>query len=373
MFLTPENVVGYLVARGVLETEAVVSQNVSVTDSSRRNRNFKIELANRNGLFVKQIPAVFTETVGSIYREAACYDLGLSDPSFASLQPYIAPLVDYDPRQHTLTTELLPDAENLNVFHVRTKEFPAEIGAAQGIAMGAVHRAQAGVSDPTSIRAFPRMQPWVLTIAQTAESVFTNMGPATRDLVDILRRNPTLVRGLYALSTVWRQETLIHGDIKWDNFVLVRSDSDPAAPKLRMVDWELSDIGDSSWDAGCAFCCYLQHWLATMSADASCEETISLILKAPHRIESIWPALQALWKAYSQTRGFSQAEDWRELRRAAAFSAGRLVLTAFEMTIRMPNIPRTATLCLQLATAMMESPEIALRDILGFADRQGGN
>jgi len=298
--------------------------------------------------------------------------LAQSDESFASLAPYVAPLVDYDPAQHALTTEMLPDAENLNVYHARTNRFDASIGSALGKALGAVHRAQA--AQETSSPVFTGIRPWVLTIAQTAESVFTNMTPSTRELVGMLRRNAVLVYGLYSLDANWRRETLIHGDVKWDNFLRLTHTGNAAADwDLRIVDWELADIGDSGWDMGCALCCYVQHWLATLSADGSREDIAVLAGKAPIRIEAIWPALRALWRSYSEERRFSPQQDYVEVRRAAAFAAGRLVLTAFEMSMRSPAVPRTAVLCLQLATAMLGAPEIGMYEILGLTRQEAIN
>ena len=98
-----------------------------------------------------------------------------------------------------------------------------------------------------------------------------------------------------------------------------------------------------------------------------------MILKAPHRVESIWPAIRSLWHAYSQKRGFQLDEAGREMRAAANFAAARLVLTAFEMSIRMPNVTRTSAVALQLATAMMAAPDIAVRDILGLTQAEKPN
>jgi thiamine kinase-like enzyme len=370
MFLTADNIIHYLFARDLLDPEEMVT-SASVINASRRNRNFRVELEGRTGLFVKQVPAVFTETTGSIRREAYCYNHGRSDPSFAPLRPYIPFFLDYDPRQHTLTVELLPTTENLNAFHARIKDFPENVAQAVGRSLGTIHNGQICPTE-VSKEIFPRSAPWVLNIAQTAESVFTNMSASTRTLVDILRGNPVLVQGLYGLAVIWRQETLIHGDIKWDNF-LVANDGKLSWPDLRVVDWELADIGDSAWDVGCAFACYVQNWLATLGADGNSEDISDLIIRAPHRISAIWPAIRSLWEAYAQARRFSPAQKDREMRLAATFAAGRLVLTAFEMSIRMPDITRTSLLALQLATAMMTAPETALVEILGLTQKAGQN
>lgn len=368
MFLTVENVHHYLLARGLLNPEDVVRGGLTIQDSGRRNRNFKIHLENRAGLFVKQVPGVFTETVSSVYREALCYDLAETDPAFASLRPFVAKLYDYDPRIHAIISELIPECENLNQLHVQLAYFPPNIGTALGRALGTIHGAAGQMlANVDNLKAFPRMQPWVLTIAQNAESVFSNMSEGMRQLVGLIRQNMVLVTGLQGLSAGWRYEAFIHGDIKWDNFLLNKSrvESD-IEPELRIIDWELSDVGDPGWDIGCAFGAYLQHWLVSLMADTSQQDTTTLILNAPHKLDSLWPAIHSLWKAYTEARGLNENEASLELYRVAAFTAGRLVLTAFEIINRMPQVSRSAVLCLDLATMMFTYPQRAMYEVLGF-------
>jgi|ERR1035437_1442084 hypothetical protein len=371
MFLTSENVVHYLLFRGLVESQEVAGCGLTIQNEGRRNRNFKILIDGKSGLFIKQVPGVFAETTNSIFREALCCDLAESDSRFSSLRPYIARLIDYDPQRHTLTTECLPPCDNLSAFHLRTRSFSEGLAAAFGRALGEIHASSEAVSSPNGA-AFPRIPPWVLTIARTAETVFHNMNPATKALVSMLRANTVLVVGLHALGANWRTDTLIHGDVKWDNFLVLRNSLDGGDPQIRIVDWELADLGDASWDVGCAFCAFLQHWLVTMSAEASSLDTRTLVENAPHRLEETWTALKALWRAYTIARGFTTVQAAAELRRAVGFTAARLVLTAFEITMRMPEVSRTPTLCLELATSILACPEWALGGVFGFSANATG-
>ena len=80
---------------------------------------------------------------------------------------------------------------------------------------------------------------------------------------------PEFHAALDELRGEWRQDALIHGDMKWDNCVMPRHD-DPAraAEGLKIVDWELADIGDGCWDVGAVFQAYLAHWILTMRIPA---------------------------------------------------------------------------------------------------------
>lgn len=54
---------------------------------------------------------------------------------------------------------------------------------------------------------------------------------------------PQLPEALDSLLSSWQFETLIHGDMRWEN-CLVRTDRDT----IHFVDWELANLGDGAWD-----------------------------------------------------------------------------------------------------------------------------
>jgi Phosphotransferase enzyme family len=59
-----------------------------------------------------------------------------------------------------------------------------------------------------------------------------------------------LRRAAAAVSRVWTANALIHGDIKAEHcYVAWREDG---SVDLRVIDWELSGIGDPAWDVACA-------------------------------------------------------------------------------------------------------------------------
>jgi hypothetical protein len=104
MHLNVGNLAHFLIGRGLLNTEAIVTGKFTIVDSSRRNRNFKVACDDRPGLFVKHSRQVQAGAAISLRREAACYELAIDDPVLNRLMPR---LMSYDADRNVLITELL--------------------------------------------------------------------------------------------------------------------------------------------------------------------------------------------------------------------------------------------------------------------------
>lgn len=365
MFLTAENLLHYLLSRGSLSAADLVDGDCLVADAGRRNSNFKVHQGAARGLFVKQVRFAVPETIESIYREAVIYELGRRGGAFAALSALAPRLVDYDPKRHVLTVELWPRAENLNEHHARVGGFPAPVGRLQGGALARVHRDAAGMlACSAELTPFPRAAPWVLSIAHKAETVMPSMSGGMRQLVAALRGSPALVAGLDALHAAWQPRWLTHGDIKWDNFLLVDPAAEPA--ELRLIDWELADVGDADWDVACVLAAYVQSWLFSVPVDPSQPDPAVMIPHAPRPIEAIRPAVAAFWEEYARAAGLERPEAHRRLRRAVRYTGGRLVLAAFELLNGATHLTPTAALLLRVAEAIFTSPEEAAHDLYGL-------
>ena len=102
MYLTASNVVHYLLGRELITSDSVVDGDFVVAEAGRRNRNYKVIRRENPGLFIKQIAASQTQAVMTLQREAMCYELARSAPSFATLAALTPALVDYDAGRHVL-------------------------------------------------------------------------------------------------------------------------------------------------------------------------------------------------------------------------------------------------------------------------------
>jgi len=359
MHLNVANLAYYLIGRGLLDTGAVVAGDLTILDSSRRNRNFKVIRNDGAGLFVKQMREMQPDAMLTLRREAACYELARGDASLSRLMPR---LVAYDADRHVLIVDLLADADSLYEYHTREKSFPIEIGRLLGEGLGLYHAHADRLLRSEQLQAlFARQVPVILMLERGGHSMlgqFGNIGPAVSSLI---QQHPDFRALLSALGTEWRFDSLIHGDMKWDN-VLVFS----AGERLdfRIVDWELADIGDAAWDVGAVLQSFLTAWIMSMPI-ASGLPPAAYIGMAAQPLDRMHPVLHAFWEAYVARRDFDAARQRSELERCMRFGAARLAWAAVEQRLYAPQLDLSGSAMLQVSLNILKNPARAVSELLG--------
>ncbi len=362
MYLTAPNLLYYLRSRGLVSAENVISDGFVVIESRRRNRNYRVRRGEQSPLFVKQVPMAVQETMSSLKREAECYRLAKEHPDFTPLLPFVPHLIDYNAANHTIVTEFLPGAENLNEFYTRVGSFPERLAGLIGKALSECHRWSSKiVPSLDAAKVFPRTTPWMFTFLQNAETTMPAMSEGTKQAVALMRQHPEFVSGLAAMKTGWLQLCLIHGDIKWDNFLTTEH-----GDTLKIIDWELADIGDPSWDIAGVLAAYLQTFiLAEAGFPAMTQGPAQL---ASRRLQDLWPAIGAFWTEYASGMHWTSEQANMELARAVYFCAGRLLLTGIEMHINAPYVYQVLHGLIRYAAQIFNNPYQAGKDLFGISD-----
>jgi hypothetical protein len=356
MPLASRKLVQYLLDIGAVDVEAVVGGDLMVVDCTRRHRNHKILRRGGAGCFVKQARPDQPLSDQSLHREAVCGWLVREDERFAALRPLLPQWRAYDATRRLLVTELLPESENLAERHARLGGFPAETATMLGQALG---RAHAGVSLPPAgapgTEVFPRALPWVLTMHTLADSQFERMSGGHAQILGLVRRHAEFPAALESLRQGWRHDGLIHGDMKFENCLVLTG----GEPQLRIVDWELADFGDTLWDVGGVLQAYLNTWVLSMpefdEADAE-----RLMRHAQHPLEALQPAMQAFWQAYVALRPEAELDP------CVQYAAARMIQTVYEHMAQASQLTRGGLRMLQLSMNMLTRPNDAIRDLLGW-------
>jgi Phosphotransferase enzyme family len=358
MHLTAANLAHFLMGRGLLSADAIVASDVLVLDSSRRNRNFKAIQSRGPSLFVKQMREMQADAMLTLRREAACYQFARNDPALSRLMPR---LIRYDANWHVLIIELLPNAESLSDYHARHKAFPPEIGRMLGEGLGIYHAHADVLLKSKELKAlFARQVPVILRLERGGHAAlghFGRIGPALSALIQQHQEFQTL---LDALGAEWRFDSLIHGDMRWDNVLVF-----PAQGGLdfRVVDWEMADFGDAAWDVGAVLQSFLAVWIQSMPI-ASGLPPEAYISMATQPLETMRPVLGTFWEAYARTRGFGEDQRKHELERCMRFGAARLVWAAVEQRLYAPQLDPAAAALLQVSLNVLKDPARAVKDLL---------
>jgi len=367
MILSSRTLPHYLVDRGLIPATAVVDGDYSAREMSRRNRNFRVTAGAGPGLFVKQPGDWEPFSTDTLRREATTYLLARDDPDFQALAEMMPRFVDWDAAHYVLTIELLPAGESLAEHHARTGRFPARIARRLGELLGRYHRhAGSAPRDGARGAVYPRGIPWILNVVHHNPSHVGQVSAGNHALVEMLGRYPAFAPALDAVRDGWRRDALIHGDMKWENCLLLSAD-DAAVPELRIVDWELADFGDACWDVGSVFQAYLASWILSIRDAGARAESLASLASIP--IEQMQPGIRAFWSTYVATLGLDARAADERLRRSMLFAAARLIQTAWEHTAYLPHVPPHVLLMMQVAMNILTRPDDAVRHLLGFAER----
>ena len=364
MFLTASNMAHYLLARGTIPPAVVVDGDFMVVEAGRRNRNYKIIRRDGSGLFVKQIKEIEPMAISTMQREAACYRMSQKS-GYEALAGLMPSFVDHDASRHCLTISLLPGGENLTEFHARKKTFPAEIGRLLGAALGSYHQTLRGKTLQTEdLSSFPRMVPWILSFHQNSMQAGNTLSGGVQQLGALIRQYPDLQQNLARLAQGWRYDSIIHGDMKWDNCVVYPGPGGEIA--IRIIDWELVDYGDASWDTGAVLQAYLTSWIYSMPLYHDFNPT-SFVDKAIYPLEGMYPSIHAFWRSYVQTAGIDKSQAYAYLLRCIEYGAARMVQTVFESLYYSPVMTNHAATLLQVSQNILRNPRQAASALYGFS------
>jgi hypothetical protein len=337
-----------------------------IADASRRNRNFKIIRRNSQGYFVKQIQNWDPQTVATLASEATCYRLARSGPEFAALARLVPRDFLYDTQRHVLVTELLNGGESLSDHHRRLNGFPLEPARLLGEYFGRLHREEAApIGQHPELAAFRRQHAWILSAHQHGAQLFNALSAANAQLLNIVQSYPDFQRTLDELRQEWRADRLMHGDVKWDNCVVYPAKPGDSTLALKVVDWELADIGDTRWDVGALLQAYIAFWVFSMRISGDMPPA-QYADTAQYPIESMQPSIRAFWQSYVAARGLDRTAAAALLAVSMKFGAARMIQSAYEVMQFSPQILPHALCLLQVSFNILREPQEAVTHLLGL-------
>lgn len=361
MFLLASDIPPFLLSRDLLKAADIAGDQLRVREVRRRNRSFRVSGVDGPGLFIKQVAASAPDLAGSIGREAALHRLAATSPDLSALRGATVRLRSFEERRHTLVFDLFEDADTLDASYRRVRRLDPAVLAQLGASLAAIHtQAQPLATQVADSIAAPCLPPWILTIGRRDVPVF---GQGGANLVSSVRATPAILQGLEAALAQWRPRTLIQGDMKWDN-ILVRAAADGTI-ELRIVDWELADIGDPIWDQAGALAGFYSSWLVEdgglpwMTNPPAAPRRPEPVPLAP--LQSMWPSMAAFWQA-------ATGGNWQDIdsvRPVLPYLGARLLQSAMESTFTSPTVPPLAAELVNLAGLAFADPDRFLTEFAG--------
>jgi len=369
--LSVDNAASFLLECGLIDNTWIIDGDLTVRSVVRRNRNLKVEGPAGTGFLIKQSDDLTEAGRDTLRCEASFHRFCREEPAVAEMVRSIPRLLFDDAEEAVLVFELVPDAVSLwSRSEVEDSLALAALGARSlGWTLGTLHRVfspSAWVQDPR-LAWLVRALPWVLMIHRPGPAMLADLSAANFQMVRVLQTQDGVSEHLDHLCRQWRPTAVIHGDIKFDN-VLIRPSRvghEPAPVELWIADWETVRFGDPAWDLAGALQDFLVLWVSSMplSVDLTVEE---MIAQARVPLGKLRSAMRALWSGYREGAGLGPAEADGFLLRSVAFSAVRLIQSAFELSHAADRLAGSSVILLQISANLMEEPELGQIQLYGI-------
>jgi hypothetical protein len=131
------------------------------------------------------------------------------------------------------------------------------------------------------------------------------------------------------------------------------------------VDWELVQLGDPAWDLAGLLQDFILLWVTSMTVTPGAT-TEMLAASARLPLAELQRAIRAFWKSYRAAADLPPEGAARLITRAVAFSAARLIQSAYEMGAVTPALAPASVLLLQVSANLLRDPEAGQVQLYGL-------
>ena len=356
-----DSVIPFLLDRNLITLDAIVSNDVSVVAEPRRNRNFRVEVAD-SGYFIKHPEKLSAGSLQSTANEAKFLLYAASIDGTAAR--FLPTLVLEDSELHLTVLELLPRHQTLWAYFetFQYPQFPIRLCANVGRALGELHAVLANVgpshAPPAWLKSTP---PWVGHIHMPAISMLSSLTPGAEEVISIVQKSDVMGAALDQIPKLWKPHSIIHGDIKADN-ILLEPDCD-----FRFVDWEMAQLGDPAWDVAGFIQELVMVWLMQFARMPSADVQTALDeAKLPWAVVRL--AIQRFWRAYLEYAGVAASQRKGVATTVTHYVAARMIQTAYEATMSRWPMSAPVVLCMQICDNILADVRHAARNFLGLIE-----
>jgi hypothetical protein len=359
MLLTEHNICYYLLEKGMIDLPAIVLGKFTARRSDSRNNNFIINKEYDNHkYFIKQVKAKDTEKIETLGVEANCYQLAATDAQYKALKDYLPKFYYFDPHSYVLIIEQVKDAFSVRDYYFQMPDFKNNLPQLMADSLASYHKVINPQVQQPGFPFFRQQKPWIFTVATSPPLLLAEASPSVeQQIIQLIFKNTEFVQLLALVEKEWLPQSLVHNDVKFDNFLLNYDFENNKINTIKQIDWELADLGDPLWDVAAIFQNYLFLWIST---DVPVQQNFKKI-----GLEEVQPCIDQFWKRYVQQMKL-QPNQQSSLIKAVKYVAFKLIHACFEMAPAASTLQPMSVKMLQMSFNILRSPENAAIYLFGI-------
>lgn len=359
---TLDNIHTLLFREQLLSPDELVLGEYDVTTINRRNRNLQITTGGDRNYLVKQVHDKTSEHAKTLKNELVFYK------HVEQHMPHVHtlfPKVQYaDEEEIILVLDFYKDASPLWRYYKERcpHDFPLTTAAATGRLLANFHKSFRDI-DIDALPFLSEEMPFVFHLHQPHPRILSFYGQGGYQLIEMIQQDEKLLAQWERANKEWQVNSLIHGDIKLDNVIVLPDEDANGSATVKLIDWEMLQYGDIAFDIAGALQDYIFLWLIMMPDADTAEE---MIKGAPYPFSALHEAINAYWKAYSHTADIDGDVAADLLSRAVFFAGFRALQTSFEIASKFDHIPAIAMILFNLGTSIVKDAEKAKELLFGL-------
>lgn len=350
--LTQSGVAHYLLSLGNVKPSDIVEGEFAVLDASRRNAVYVASAIGGPAYVVKLARA---HTAGTLAREAAVLRAFSTVPALRGTVPEV---VHEDREAACLVLRSPGDARGWSE-HQAARRFPRSAARSLGRALALLHELPLDDLQDLPVTA---NRLWGLTLPEPPHELLLDISAAAVDLLSRLQGHALLCERLLELQSAVAADALVHGDLRWDNCMLVAPPGGRRRTRVLLVDWELGGPGPAAFDIGTALAEYLSVWVGSIPMPDQ-HDPSRFVDHAGHPLAQMRPAIQDLWATYRAARTRPPA-----LTHVVALAGVRLLQTAIERARHSDELSAHSVVLAQLAVHLVGDPDGTAAALLGLRE-----
>ncbi|MGD1844059.1 MAG: phosphotransferase [Salibacteraceae bacterium] len=341
----------------LIDTDALLFDDLEITSINRRNKNLEVSTKAGQHWLVKQPSHASSESVPTLRRESFFYHY--CSQHLAEVADLIPTEAYSKPELPLLILTFYPEALPLwRYYNSRgIDQFPTLTSGAVGSALGRLHRffLSKDLRQDARLDFIEDDLPFIFELHEPHPERLSYLKQGGCEYLRKLQSDQELVHAFRKAKALWNCQTLIHGDVKLDNF-LALDPSKANCTDLKIVDWEMLQFGDTAWDVAGAFNDFVFWWVINMPDNVPPQE---MLAQAKFPFQRLHPAVAAFWANYAEHLPPNVDEQLDFLARAITFSGLRTLQTAYEIACKFDRIPPIAQLLYNLGQSVLKNPEKA--------------
>jgi hypothetical protein len=346
-----------LISRGHIDVEELMTGSVSMTELGRRNSGFKVYRAHpRRSLFVKFGRA--SDDAG-MKRESHFYRLVFTEPALEAMRSLMVSSALDQHAEEFLCIDLLLGTASLFETFQSLRRLSVDTLAQLGKVVGTFHRLSPVLLPYCrgTITTENRL-PWAFApdISFGIDRRFARH--SDQRILSLVCDDAELLALLHELPNAWHGDSLIHGDLKWDNCLLVDRPEDTSSVKL--IDWESLQVGDAAWDIAGIFHDFFHAWIWSMPTSGLSHER--RIKRAGYAIADLREDIGLFWKAYVDE--IHPVDPEGLLNRSIRFAGARLIEASLQHERHHESLTRHSVLLLELCRNLIANPHDARKEFI---------